>query len=92
MSRTTLFLSNRTQAVRLPKAVAFPEGVREVEVYAQGNARVIVPADDRWSSFFAMPGVDEERPIERDQAGFEVRDLFGDDDPVDAPAGEGAAS
>ena len=92
MPRTTLFLSNRTQAVRLPKAVAFPEGVREVEVYAQGNARVIVPADDRWSSFFAMPGVDEERPIERDQAGFEARDVFRDDDPADAPAGKGAAS
>ncbi|MBS5905542.1 AbrB/MazE/SpoVT family DNA-binding domain-containing protein, partial [Roseomonas mucosa] len=29
-ARTTLFLSNRSQAVRLPKGVAFGEGVREV--------------------------------------------------------------
>lgn len=28
MTRTSLFQSNRSQAVRLPKDVAFPEGVR----------------------------------------------------------------
>jgi len=30
MASTTLFRSNRSQAVRLPKDVAFPEGVRDV--------------------------------------------------------------
>ena len=29
---TTVFLSNRSQAVRLPKAVALPENVKRVEV------------------------------------------------------------
>ena len=41
MTRTTLFQSNRTQAVRLSKEVAFPEGVREVAVLRDGPRRVI---------------------------------------------------
>ena len=34
---TTVFLSNRSQAVRLPKAVALPENVKRVEVIAVGR-------------------------------------------------------
>lgn len=58
MTRTTLFLSNRSQAVRLPKDVAFPEGVREVAILREGTRRVIVPANAVWDDFFAAKGVD----------------------------------
>jgi virulence-associated protein VagC len=34
-----------TQAVRLPKDVAFPDGVKSVTVLREGNRRVIVPSD-----------------------------------------------
>jgi antitoxin VapB len=52
MARSTLFRTNRTQAVRLPKSVAFPEGVREVEIVKAGNARVVSPVGNRWDDFF----------------------------------------
>lgn len=52
MTATTLFLSNRTQAVRLPKEAAFPKNVREVEILKIGNSRVIVPKGRRWDDFF----------------------------------------
>ena len=58
MTRTTLFHSNRSQAVRLPKDVAFPEGVRTVVVRREGKRRVIVPADAAWDDFFEAPGID----------------------------------
>ncbi|PVM91041.1 type II toxin-antitoxin system VapB family antitoxin [Caulobacter endophyticus] len=58
MVRTTLFQSNRSQAVRLPKDVAFPDGVRSVTVLREGKRRVIVPSDAAWDDFFAEPGVD----------------------------------
>ena len=45
MTRTTLFQTNRTQAVRLPRDVAFPDGVREVLILRDGARRVIVPAN-----------------------------------------------
>ena len=55
MARSTVFTNNRTQAVRLPKAVAFPEGVRDVEIVKVGNSRVITPVGRRWSDVF-LPG------------------------------------
>lgn len=58
MTKTTLFLSNQTQAVRLPKDVAFPDGVREVRILRDGIRRVIVPVDSVWDDFFDSPGVD----------------------------------
>jgi antitoxin VapB len=58
MSKTTLFHSNRSQAVRLPKDVAFPEGVKSVTILRDGRRRVIVPSDALWDDFFEAPGVD----------------------------------
>lgn len=58
MVETTLFKSNKSQAVRLPKDVAFPDDVREVTIIRDGNRRIIAPADSSWDDFFAAPGVD----------------------------------
>ena len=58
MARTKLFKSNRSQAVRLPKEVAFPEGVKEVTIIRDGAKRVIVPANAVWDDFFDRPGID----------------------------------
>ena len=49
---TKIFKSNQTQAVRLPKAVAFPEEVRDVVITAVGSTRVIAPADQSWDAWF----------------------------------------
>jgi len=73
MTKTTLFQSNRTQAVRLPKDVAFPEGVRSVTVLREGNRRVIVPSDALWDDFFSAPGVDLGQ---RDQPQAPEREAF----------------
>jgi antitoxin VapB len=53
---TRLFRSNRTQAVRLPKSVAFPEDVTEVEIAVENEARIIRPvrADLSWDDFFTL--------------------------------------
>ena len=71
MSTTTLFRSNRTQAVRLPHAVAFPAEVREVAILRDGARRVIVPADTRWDDFFDAPGIGLP---DRDQPRAETRE------------------
>jgi antitoxin VapB len=73
MSRTKLFMSNRSQAVRLAKDVAFPEGVREVSVIRDGHRRLIVPADRRWDDFFDSPGIELAR---RDQPAPQTREAF----------------
>lgn len=58
MTKTTLFQSNRSQAVRLPKDVAFPDSVRAVTVLRDGKRRIIAPADMAWDDFFETPGID----------------------------------
>lgn len=73
MAKTTLFYSNRSQAVRLPKDVAFPDGVRSVVILREGRRRVIVPADAVWDDFFATPGVDlgeRDQPEAQEREGF----------------------
>jgi antitoxin VapB len=52
MTASTVFINNRTQAVRLPADMRFPETVKKVEVRALGQERVIAPADRLWDSFF----------------------------------------
>jgi antitoxin VapB len=44
--------------VRLPKAVAFPDEVKEVIVLRDGKRRVLVPSDAAWDDFFDLPGID----------------------------------
>jgi antitoxin VapB len=70
VTRTTVFQSNRSQAVRLPKDVAFPEGTKEVTVLRDGKRRVIVPSNAVWDDFFDAPGIDlgeREQPAAQDR-------------------------
>ena len=70
---TRLFHSNRTQAVRLPKAVAFPDGVEQVEVLVVGEARLIVPKGRRWNIYFSDgPLSDPESMNDRAQPGVRI--------------------
>lgn len=73
MTRTALFLSNRTQAVRLPKDVAFPPEVREVSIVRDGARVIIAPVDAVWDDFFTSPGTDlgeRARPAHQEREAF----------------------
>ncbi len=52
MAISTVFINNRTQAVRLPAEMRLPENVKRVHVRAVGAERVISPAESSWDSFF----------------------------------------
>lgn len=73
MTQTNVFQSNRSQAVRLPKDVAFPKEVKRVRVLRDGARRIIVPVDALWDDFFAAPGVDLGARV---QPSAEERDTF----------------
>lgn len=76
MEQTTVFKSNRSQAVRLPKAVALPEDVKRVDVVAVGRTRIIAPAGEIWDSWFDGPGVSDDFMVERDQPAVQEREGF----------------
>lgn len=66
MSIGTVFVNNRTQAVRLPLDVRLPEGVHKVDIRAKGNERIIAPVGQTWDSFFlGGPQVSEDFLPER---------------------------
>ncbi|EGJ4502533.1 TPA: toxin-antitoxin system antitoxin VapB [Escherichia coli] len=73
---TTVFLSNRSQAVRLPKAVALPEDVKKVDVIAVGRTRIITPAGESWDSWFDGDSVSADFMNDREQPAVQERDTF----------------
>jgi antitoxin VapB len=75
MTRSTVFKSNRSQAVRLPKPVAFPDGVHQVEVVKLGNSRLISPVGHRWDDLFATgPRASTDFMLTREQPPGEDRE------------------
>ncbi|MDR2896450.1 MAG: antitoxin [Propionibacteriaceae bacterium] len=52
MTTGTVFLNNTTQAVRLPKSVAWPPSVSEVTIQVVGDQRIMTPAGGAWSAWF----------------------------------------
>jgi len=48
----TVFVNNRTQAVRLPVDSRFPENVKKVVVRIIGKDRILSPVENTWDSFF----------------------------------------
>ena len=77
MTSSTIFTSNRSQAVRLPTAVAFPEGVHQVDILKIGRSRLIVPRGKRWDDLFLHgPRVSDDFMNDRVQPEAEARESF----------------
>jgi antitoxin VapB len=66
-SHTRVFKSNKSQAVRLPKPVALPDAIIDVEIVAVGNKRIITPAGRSWDDWFDGPGVSSDFMTTREQ-------------------------
>ncbi|MCE3246725.1 MAG: antidote-toxin recognition MazE family protein [Geminicoccaceae bacterium] len=77
MTRSTVFTSNRSQAVRLPKAVAFPDDVHQVEIVKVGHSRVITPVGRRWDDLFLNgPRASDDFVSQRHQPAAEEREAL----------------
>jgi len=74
MEQGAIFRNNRSQAVRLPKAVALPEDVKRVDIVAVGRMRIITPAGESWDAWFDRKGVSADFMTEREQPQDQVRE------------------
>ena len=72
-AQSTVFTTNKSQAVRLPKAVALPRTVKRVEIVKLGQARLIAPAGTAWDTFFDGPKVSDDFMAKRAQPAAEKR-------------------
>ncbi|PJI50922.1 MAG: AbrB/MazE/SpoVT family DNA-binding domain-containing protein [Pseudomonas sp.] len=76
MEQGSVFQSNRSQAIRLPKAVALPDEVKRVDVVAVGRTRIITPAGESWDSWFDGDNVSADFMSEREQPADQEREGF----------------
>ena len=76
MERARVFKSDQSQAVRLPKAVALPETVKQVDIVALGRSRLIAPAGEAWDSWFDGEGVTDDFMNDREQPVNQERETF----------------
>ena len=67
MENASVFKSNTSQAVRLPKRVALPDSVKRVNIISLGRARLIVPEGEGWDSWFDGEGATDDFMIQRNQ-------------------------
>ncbi len=52
MATGSVFVNNRTQAVRLPAETRFPDNVKKVTVRVLGKERILTPVENTWDSYF----------------------------------------
>ena len=76
MAQATVFTNNKNQAVRIPKAMEFPDGVKKVNIIAVGSARLITPAEITWDTWFEGEGVSADFMSVRDQPEEQEREAF----------------
>jgi antitoxin VapB len=75
--RSRIFRTNRSQAVRIPKAVAFPPDVEEVEIIKVGANLIVSPVGKRWDDFFLrVPRASDDFMVERVDTPPEDREPF----------------
>jgi len=73
----TVFVNNRTQAVRLPVDSRFPENVKKVVVRVVGKDRILSPVENTWDSFFLSEnGVSDDFMTERASQEQSERESF----------------
>jgi antitoxin VapB len=76
MERASIFKSNKSQALRLPKPVAYPDDVKQVDIVIMGRARIITPAGESWDSWFDSEGVSGDFMTSREQPDPQERETL----------------
>ncbi|MBJ9976975.1 antitoxin [Pseudomonas sp. S75] len=76
MDQGSIFQSKRSNAARLPKAVALRNDVKRVDTFVLGQARIITPAGESWDSGFDSEGVTEDFMTKRGQPSKQERESF----------------
>lgn len=75
MKHAAIFKTNRSQAVRIPKEFAFPEGLDRVAIRREGDSIVLTPVENFWDAFFAA-GPTPDFPERFPQGEYEEREAF----------------
>ncbi|RMR11227.1 hypothetical protein ALP90_200169 [Pseudomonas amygdali pv. ulmi] len=76
MEQGSVFKTNRSQAIRLPKSVALPDDVSRVDIIVIGRTRIITPAGEGWDSWFNSAPASDDFMTDRAQPEPQKREEF----------------
>ncbi|MDH2924871.1 MULTISPECIES: type II toxin-antitoxin system VapB family antitoxin [Pasteurellaceae] len=73
----TIFMNNKSQAIRIPKTAELPEKIKNVNIIVQGNTRIITPINKVWDSWFNdVHTVSDDFMLDREQPQMQERESF----------------
>ena len=77
MLQGSLFVNNKTQAVRLPVDARFDDRVKRVVIRKVGKERILSPIENTWDSFFLSDEkVSDDFLTERAEQTESIREAF----------------
>ena len=77
MLQGSVFVTNKTQAVRLPVEARFNENIKKVFIRRNGEERILCPVENTWDSFFlAENKVSDDFLTERAEQTESIREEF----------------
>ena len=77
MIQGSIFVNNKTQAVRLPIEARFDESVKRVIIRKVGKERILSPLENTWDSFFLTEEkVSDDFLTERAEQTESIREAF----------------
>lgn len=77
MIQGSIFVNNKTQAVRLPVEARFDDSIKRVVIRKVGKERILSPLDNTWDSFFlAEETVSDDFLNERAEQTESIREGF----------------
>lgn len=71
----TVFMNNKSQAIRIPKAAELPNTTKSVNIIIQGDMRIITPLNNVWGSWFNdSNSVSDDFMLSREQPQMQERE------------------
>ncbi len=77
MLQGSVFVNNKTQAIRLPVEARFDDNVKRVMIRKVGKERILSPIENTWDSFFlSEDSVSDDFLSERAEQTESIREAF----------------
>ena len=77
MLQGSVFVTNKTQAVRLPVEARFNDTIKKVFIRRNGEERILCPVENTWDSFFLADNkVTDDFLTERAEQTESIREEF----------------
>lgn len=71
----TVFMNNKSQAIRIPKAAELPNTTKSVNIIIQGDMRIITPLNNVWDGWFNdSNAVSDDFMLSREQPQMQERE------------------